>query len=133
MLPESSIQGMSLKKVFFVDDDEVTLFLYRRLAKKVGVEAVFCENGKEFLEKYGSEDSDALVILDINMPVLNGIEVIKSLKEQNRLSSVAVVAMLGLAGKDSLRNQIVDLGVDVFADKPLNEEKLTALLEQGIR
>ena len=111
-------------KVFFVDDDEVTLFLYKRLARKVGVEGIFCENGKVFLDKYREENSNGLVILDINMPVLNGLEVLKELDAAGEIAKVAVVAMLGSASKDEIRSQIEGFGVKQFADKHLNETKL---------
>ncbi|TXC77042.1 response regulator [Luteibaculum oceani] len=118
---------MTDHKVFFVDDDEVTLFLYKRIARKLGVEGVFCENGQQLLDQL-KEVSSGLIVLDINMPVLNGIQVVEFLKENNLMHDYTVLAMLGSASMDK-KTVLKDLGVTHFSEKPLKASYLQELLE----
>lgn len=118
---------MTDHKVFFVDDDEVTLFLYKRIARKLGVNGVFCENGQQLLDQLKDLPS-GLVVLDINMPILNGIQVVEHLRENNMLHQYTVVAMLGSASMDK-KSVLKDLGVTHFSEKPLKASYLQELLE----
>ncbi|MGB0165524.1 MAG: response regulator [Luteibaculum sp.] len=118
-------------KVFFVDDDEVTLFLYKRLAKKLDIDSEFCENGQVLLDALESTNS-GVIVLDINMPVLNGIEAVKELDKKGTLHQYTVLAMLGTSNMDTVKHQLEEFGISNFIEKPLKESTLRLLLEQGV-
>lgn len=73
---------MDRKRILLVDDEQGIQLLYREEFEEDGYEVVSAYNGEEALEKFSQEPPD-LVILDINMPGMNGIEVLRRMKEMN--------------------------------------------------
>ncbi len=71
-----------MKKILLVDDEESIQLLYREEFSDEGFEVVSAFNGTEALEKFKAERFD-IVILDIQMPGLNGIEVLRQMKMMN--------------------------------------------------
>ena len=92
------------------------------------VEAV---NGSEALEKVKSESPD-VILLDINMPGLSGIEVIKKLKEDRESGIIPIVV---ISGEDDfgVRVQALKLGADDFLTKPFHADELTARVNSLIK
>ncbi len=70
------------KKILLVDDEEGIQLLYREEFEDEGYLVDSAMNGEEALEKFKASPPD-LVILDINMPGMNGIEVLRQMKEMN--------------------------------------------------
>lgn len=73
---------MDRKRILLVDDEEGIQLLYREEFEEDGYEVIAAYNGEEALGKFSQEPPD-LVILDINMPGMNGIEVLRRMKEIN--------------------------------------------------
>lgn len=71
-----------MKKILLVDDEESIQLLYREEFTDEGYEVISAINGEEAIEKFTSESPD-LVILDIQMPGMNGIEVLRQMKMMN--------------------------------------------------
>ena len=70
-------------KILCVDDDSSLLFLYQEELSEEGYEVIVARNGKEALEKYDRE-SPHLVVLDIRMPIMDGLETLNALLGRNR-------------------------------------------------
>ncbi len=70
------------KKIMVVDDEEAIRVLYEEEFKDEGYEVVSCSNGEEALEAFDKEKPD-LVILDIAMPGVSGLEVLSKIKEKS--------------------------------------------------
>ena len=70
-------------KILCVDDDSSLLFLYQEEFSEEGYEVIVARNGKEALEKYDQE-SPNLVVLDIRMPVTDGLGTLNALLGRNR-------------------------------------------------
>ena len=70
------------KRILLVDDEEGIQLLYREEFEEEGYEVESAMNGEEALEKFRNNPPD-LVILDINMPGMNGIEVLRQMKEMH--------------------------------------------------
>ena len=73
---------MEKKRILLVDDEEGIQLLYREEFEEEGFQVTTAYNGEEALEKFSQEPPD-LVILDINMPGMSGIEVLRRMKEFN--------------------------------------------------
>lgn len=71
-----------MKKILLVDDEESIQIVYREEFEDDGYEVISALNGKEGLEKFKTELPD-IVILDIQMPGVNGIEVLRQMKMLN--------------------------------------------------
>ncbi len=72
-----------MKKILVVDDEENIRFLYREELEEEGFEVDLARNGEEALEKVAASPPD-LVTLDIKMPGMGGIEVLKRIRERER-------------------------------------------------
>ena len=70
-------------KILCVDDDSSLLLLYQEELSEEGYEVIVARNGKEALEKYDRESPD-LVVLDIRMPIMDGLETLNALLGKNR-------------------------------------------------
>jgi CheY-like chemotaxis protein len=72
-----------MRKILCVDDDLSLLLLYQEELSEEGYEVIVARNGKEALEKYDQECPD-LVVLDMRMPVTDGLETLNALLGRNR-------------------------------------------------
>ncbi|MDQ3535065.1 MAG: response regulator [Bacteroidota bacterium] len=130
---------MSLDKVNFIlliDDDPINNFLNLRLLDSLNLadEVKVCLNGMEALEflnglQTKNNHYPDLILLDINMPVLDGFEFLKAFNdlEMPEKDSVKIV-MLTTSSALSDLNKIHNLGYEVI-NKPLTEEKINNILK----
>lgn len=90
------------------------------------VEILNASDGEDAWEKYQSGRPE-VVFLDIVMPKMNGLEVLKKIKESD--SSVTVI-MVSSTGTQSNLRQAIELGADDFIQKPWNEEHIARILDK---
>jgi CheY-like chemotaxis protein len=127
---------MGLSSILLVDDDNTANYLHEHLIKKVDIaREVFTKaNGMEallFIEKrYRTLRSlPSLILLDINMPVLNGLEFIKDLLDSELLAVKNIpVAILSSSSHTADISKVKELGNYMFISKPLTEEKLLGVI-----
>lgn len=107
-------------KILYVEDDnelrENTSMLLANLFLKV----VTAENGADGIEKYKSELFD-IVITDINMPILNGIDMIREIK---KINPEEVIIVTSAHDEAEYLITLIDFGVDSFILKPIDLQKL---------
>ena len=124
-----------LSSVLLVDDDSTNNFINELLLKRLGVaeRVLVAENGTEALEVLAhtpAPDEPALILLDVNMPGLNGIqflEAYRQLPEDQRRSTVILMLTTTMDARDLVR--LDELGIAGLVSKPLTEEKLSQLLQ----
>lgn len=129
---------MKLKHLLLVDDDPTTNFFNRHLISKMGVFDHIHEasNGQAALdtiaELYKQGETPDMILLDINMPIMNGFEFLDRYDElDEKLKSSIVICMLttSLAQEDLDRSKQYKVLSD-YIDKPLYEEKMKELMEK---
>ncbi|MBE9531292.1 MAG: response regulator [Proteobacteria bacterium] len=72
------------KKVLVVDDEEGIRFLYKEELEEEGCDVVLASNGEEALKALDSDSDIDLVLLDIKMPGMDGVEVLRRIKEKKK-------------------------------------------------
>ncbi|MEW6375643.1 MAG: response regulator [Thermodesulfobacteriota bacterium] len=87
-------KGRPMKKILIVDDEESIRFLYKEELEEDGFEVALAINGKEALEKLPLFKPD-LITLDIKMPVMDGIETLKRIREMERKLPVILCSAYG--------------------------------------
>lgn len=98
------------KTVLLVEDDVFVKDLYERTLTKKGYEVIVAENGQEGVAAIADNpDKIGLVLLDIMMPKMNGIDVLKNLREQNLLDQLTVVLLTNL-GQESVIEEAFEIG-----------------------
>lgn len=116
-----------MPKLLLVDDDVELTELLSELLSLEGFEINVAHNGEEALKKL--DNSYDLVLLDIMMPVLNGIETLKRLRK----SYMTPVLMLTARGDDIDRVLGLELGADDYVPKPFNDRELVARVKAILR
>jgi two-component system, cell cycle response regulator DivK len=101
--------------------------LTRRLERR-GYEVHVAENGAEAVEKAKVVAPD-LILMDISMPVMSGIEATRMLRQTPEFGTVKIVALTAHA-MDTARQECMDAGCDEFATKPVDFAGLVALIEK---
>ena len=128
MFIPKQLRGAGPRKVFMVDDDKAYLQSMQRGMRnhKEKVDLTVIDNGIEALLRLGSERPDALV-LDVNMPNLDGIEVLKRVKENESTKAIEVVVISG-AVNDDLEKKLLGLGARAVLKKPVTPAELADLV-----
>ena len=117
------------KKVILIAEDDLTVGeSLRHLLKKKGNEILLDTNGKEALQlfRHGSID---LVITDVVMPKMDGIELLESVKDLKPETEVIVISAQGTIEKAV---QAMKLGAFDFIEKPINPRVLSLLVERAL-
>ncbi|RMF56698.1 MAG: response regulator [Calditrichaeota bacterium] len=112
-----------MTKVLIVDDNPDMLETLEHLFTFYHFSVSKAANGKEALEKV-EEDSPDIIILDALMPVMNGFETCKKLKENPRTRDIPVIFLSANYTEDAHRLQGFDLGADEYMLKPFNIKEL---------
>jgi signal transduction histidine kinase len=119
------LQGM---RVLLVDDADINRKVAQVMLSKAGVSITEACDGKQALEHLeNNPDSMDLVLMDIQMPVMDGITATKLIRQNPRFSDLPVVAMTALAMEDDIK-LCMDAGMNDFVSKPVNPADLYATL-----
>ncbi|KAM7263805.1 hypothetical protein ACFE04_001488 [Oxalis oulophora] len=112
-------------KVLVVDDSKINRMVHQKLLQKLGVENQAVVNGKEAVDILGCSSYD-LILMDIDMPVMNGIEATMKIRELGNRCFIAGVSTNSEVGKP----EFVEAGFDDYQEKPLDKDKLLAILHK---
>jgi len=112
--------------VLFVDDNETIRQLYRRILEKHVNNLYIADNGFHGLELYQKHKPD-LVITDMVMPVMNGLEMVKEIKKV--APDAKFVVMSAYSEKDSFV-EAIHMGIDGYLMKPVEAKKLLSLIDE---
>lgn len=115
------------KRILVVDDNENNRILMRDILKFHGYEVIEAENGGEALKKAKEEKPD-LMLLDIQMPVMNGFTAIRKIREDNELKDLIVIAITSFAMKGD-QEKALSAGFDGYITKPINTRKLPEIVQ----
>jgi adenylate cyclase len=107
-----------------VDDNRVNRLLLGRLLEQLGHTVTFAENGREALEALRQRRVD-LVLLDIEMPEMDGYQVLEALAADQNLRHLAVVMMSSVEEVDSVA-RCIEMGAEDYLFKPVNPVLLKA-------
>jgi len=111
-------------RILVIDDEERILNFLRSKLKASGYEVLTASNGIEGLEQAQAQEPD-MVILDVLMPKMDGLEMLKELRS---FSTVPVI-MLTAKGADADRIRGLQLGADDYLPKPFNPDELVVRIE----
>jgi len=112
---------MEKKIIMIVEDDSFVMDIYHTKLSQEGYEIVEAANGMEALKKLESgEKTPDLILLDILMPYVGGIEVLRKIKKDENLKKIPVILLTNLSQKDD-----VDLGINLGADDYLIKSHFT--------
>jgi len=111
-------------RILVVDDEERILNFLNSKLKSSGYEVLTASDGTKGLEQAQAQEPD-LIVLDLLMPKMNGLEMLKEL----RTFSAVPVIVLSAKGADADRIKGLQLGADDYLPKPFNPDELVARIE----
>ncbi len=118
-----------LKKVLVVDDSALIHQMYKMVLMRYKCEILDALNGQDGLEKLEKNPDVSLVLLDINMPVMNGIEFIKKVNALGKFGHIPIV-MVSTEGREEDTMRGLALGAKGYVKKPFQPSALHAIIEK---
>jgi CheY-like chemotaxis protein len=126
-----------LHKIMLIDDDAITNFLNELLIKEMEIadEMIIASNGQEALDVLAAQNLEGfcpeLILLDINMPVMNGFDFLEKFDKldfENKQSVIVIMLTTSLNPGDSKKAK--QLNVTDYLSKPLTKEGLNGISEK---
>lgn len=117
-----------MRKILVAEDNPASRELLREILVAHGYEVAEVSNGQEALEKIADTRPD-LVLLDIQMPILDGFSVVRRLRQDPRFARLRVVALTAYAMRGD-RERALAAGFDAYITKPVTVAAIRAQIER---
>ncbi len=119
------------KKILTVDDSPSVRKMVEFSLKSKGYAMGSAGDGQEAMDLLAQEPFDA-IILDVNMPTMNGLEFLEKRLENDQIASIPVI-MLTTEGQNDDRDRAIALGATAYIVKPFKPSQLLELLEEFLQ
>jgi len=119
---------MQQKKILAVDDERHIVRLIQVNLERAGYQVITAYDGREALKKIEEEHPD-LVVLDVMMPYMNGLEALKQIRANPKTRNLPVI-MLTAKAQDQDVFQGYSYGVDIYLTKPFNPVELLTFVKR---
>ena len=126
---EKEVQINNLK-ILIAEDDETSSNLISIYAQKFGNEIINVQIGKEALEACRKNPDIDLILMDIQMPEMNGYEATRQIRQFNTEVIIIALTAFALSGD---REKALDAGCNDYISKPINKEKLLLLIQKYLK
>jgi DNA-binding response OmpR family regulator len=118
------------KKILIVDDEPDMLEILRFRLEKNGYKIVTASSGEEGLKKAETAKPD-LILLDILLPGMSGLEVARKLKKNKLTKNIPIIIVTALIGKDVMSEGVKD-GAEYLISKPFDPAELLAEIKKVV-
>ena len=118
------------KKILVVDDEPDILKVVTFRVKKLEYEVVTATNGQEALDLIQKEEPD-LILLDIELPVMNGYEVCQRVKTNEKLKHIPII-FLTASSASKIAEKVKEFNADDYLIKPFDSEELLKKIKNFI-
>lgn len=115
------------KNILIAEDDDINFMFIKEALRKTGCNLIRAVNGEEAIEFYRKRKSVDIILLDIQMPKKNGIEVLKYIRNTNKEIPIIVQTAYAMADE---RTKCIDAGCNDYFSKPLHINKLMMAIEK---
>lgn len=111
-----------MKRIMVVDDSGMTRKLISTIISRDGYSVETAENGVEALEKLFRSPFH-LVVMDMNMPQMDGMELLRNLRSDGQYKSVPIIVLSSNSGPDEVQ-KAMKAGANLYLIKPTDSDKL---------
>jgi two-component system, cell cycle response regulator DivK len=118
------------KPILVVEDNPANRRLLHDVLEYYGYDVIEAENGKDGI-KLAAERLPDLILMDIQMPVMNGFTAISLLKKDSRTKNIKVIAVTSFAMAGD-RDRVMQSGADEYISKPINTRELPEIVKRLI-
>ncbi|MGM0501953.1 MAG: response regulator, partial [Bacillota bacterium] len=124
------IRDLSGIKVLVAEDNKINQEIAVEILKKANIEVVIAENGQEALKQLKDNDFD-LVLMDIQMPQMDGYEATVKIRQELELDDLPIIAMTADAMKGD-KDKALSLGLDDYITKPIDLNSFFATIQKWL-
>ncbi len=114
----------SAKTILIVEDDSDTRTVVRTILNAEGYKVAEAANGEQALEYFKSNESPTLVVLDIMMPGMSGLEVAMRMKQHPETQGIPIIILTAKGDSQDLLTAYKDYAVDYYISKPFTSKQL---------
>jgi two-component system chemotaxis response regulator CheY len=112
-----------MKKILLVDDSVTLRMSLKEPLEKEGFEVIEAEDGVDGLKSLDENPDTKLVISDVNMPNMDGLEMVEKIKAIEKYKFIPIL-MLTTEGAAAVKQKGIELGVKAWAIKPIKAQKI---------
>jgi len=127
---EQEVRGLLHGHVLLVEDNPINQMVAQKMLEKIGLESTLAGDGQEALDKLEQRRFDA-VLMDCQMPVMDGFEATRRIREQGALLSLPVIAMTANVMEGD-REKCIEAGMNDYIGKPVVEADLKKTLARWL-
>jgi len=120
------------RRILIVEDDARNVFALTSALEPRGAKIEIARNGREALEHLRRHPDVALVLMDVMMPVMDGLEATREIRKQPQFAKLPIIALTAKAMIDD-REKCLEAGANDYIAKPLDVDKLLSLARVWIR
>jgi two-component system, cell cycle response regulator DivK len=123
---KTEIMGEITKKILIAEDNEINYRLIEEYLNNETLEIIWAKNGREAIDLYLENKDIDIILMDIQMPVMNGIDAAKEIKKID--SNIPIIAI-------SAYNEIslIETDIDAYIQKPFLPDKLFVVIEEYMK
>lgn len=120
-------------KILVAEDNEANQFLIKAITKTMDWEITLVENGEEAIEAFKKDNFD-LILMDVQMPVMNGYEATKIIRslEAEKDKHIPIIALTAYA-MTSDKDQCIDAGMDDYISKPFKRQQFLDIISHTLK
>lgn len=119
------------KKILVIEDNEQNRYLATFILEKNGYQVIAARDGKEGISK-AEEGKPDLILVDIRLPVMDGYEVTRRLRDLPGFKNVPIIALTAYAMKED-EEKTLDAGCDGYIPKPIIPEEFIKVVDSYLR
>ncbi|MDD2790788.1 MAG: ATP-binding protein [Sulfurimonas sp.] len=117
-IDKSLLKSLSGKKILVAEDNKINQKVIAGLLLDTGIELQFVENGQEAIEFLVTQSSIDLILMDINMPIMNGHEASKEIRKDRKYDSIPIIALTADVMDKSIEDAML-AGMQGHISKPI--------------
>lgn len=118
------------QRALVVDDEEIIRYVLSEDLREMGYECAEASCGEDALEQFANQKFE-LVVLDVRMPGMGGLEAMKMIRAS--CQETCVVMISGIENPDIAGRAMTGMGADAFVSKPWQKDELRATIQRAVR
>ena len=119
------------KKILMVDDDLDLCLIFQTVFELLGYDSILAVNGKEAVEIATTQKPD-LILMDIMMPVMDGYQATRMIRQNPKTRSIPVIAVTALTSSEE-REECLKCGCDDYIAKPFKIKDIASRIEKLLK
>jgi CheY-like chemotaxis protein len=120
-------------RVLLVDDDPIMRLLGSRLLAEAGYDVETADDGAEALKRLDGRNDVNLMVTDIHMPSMGGIELLRALRSSEGMHSAIPVIVLTGSGDEAIELRLMAAGADDYIRKPIEPGRFVSRVRATLR